>query len=155
VKAGLRTLQLLFLVSASSWALAAASNDVSATGMLFVTFDVGMGNHTEGVLIGRFVPDAKSLGRLPTVTTGEYPGPVKYISFELSGQALKALVGPAEAARLSHDWRRIVQVPVAAELKDYKAVVECDSRSYHATVASIKPLGEYRIASRDAAPIGC
>jgi hypothetical protein len=146
---------LILLASASTLVLAAPPSHIAATGTLYVTFDIGMGNHTEGVLIARFVPDAKSLADFPAVTSGQYSGPVKYISFEPPEQVLKAVLGPDEMARLSHDRQRIIQIPVALALKNYKAVVECDSRAYHATLISIKPLGEYQIASRNTAPIGC
>ena len=50
---------------------------------------------------------------------------------------------------------RIIQIPVQVVLKNYEAVVECDARTYQATLASVKPLGPYQVASRDDAPMGC
>ena len=152
----MKKLQLLIL--ALAWASASAvlpDATIAGTGTLYLTFDVGMGNHTEGVLFGRFVPDRDSLPHFPAVTSGTYPGPVMYITVKPTKQMLKTLLGTAEAARLAQDRERIVRIPVALVLKDYKPVVECDARSYHATVVSVKPLGNSQVASRDGAPIGC
>jgi len=148
---------LLFLLALAWGSASAVSPDatISGTGTLYLTFDVGMGNHAEGVLFGRFVPDRDSLPHFPAVTSGTYPGPVTYITFKPTEQMLETLLGAAEAARLSQDRARIVRVPVTVVLKDYKPVVECDARSYHATVVSVKPLGHFQAASRDDAPIGC
>ena len=128
---------------------------ISGSGTLYLTYDIGMGNGTEGVLIARFVPDAASLPHFPAVTTGEYPGPVSYISLMPTRQVLEAVVGTDEAARLMRDPMRIVQIPAQVVLQNYQAVVECDARTYNATLASVKPLGPYQVATRANAPIGC
>jgi hypothetical protein len=152
----MRTPLLLFLALTAAAASAAPSEaPIAATGTLYLTFDIGMGNHTEGVLFGRFVPDASSLPHFPAVTSGEYPGPVRYISFRPTKRVLEVVVGATEAARLAHDRERIVQIPVRLVLTHYKAVVECDARTYHATLVSVKPLGSYQVVSHDSAPIGC
>jgi hypothetical protein len=152
----MRTLLLLALALTSGVASADTSQAaISATGTLYLTFDIGMGNGLEGVLLGRFVPDANSLAKFPAVTGGQYPGPVSYITLRPTIHVLELLVGADEATRLSHDRLRIVQVPVQIQLSHYKAIVECDARAYRATLVSAKPLGSYRVATRDSAPIGC
>ena len=152
----MRTLLLLMLALTSGVASADTSKAViSATGTLYLTFDIGMGNGTEGVLLGRFVPDANSLAKFPAVTDGQYPGPVSYITVRPTTHVLELLVGAEEATRLSHDTFRIVQVPVQVQLSRFRAIVQCDARAYRATLVSAKPLGSYRVATRDSAPIGC
>jgi hypothetical protein len=147
---------LLFLLALIAGEAAAGAPDapISATGTIYVTYDIGIEGF-EGVLAGRFVPDAGSLPNFPAVTTGDYPGPVAYVSVRPSTKTLVMLVGPDEAARLSHDRMRIVKVPVRIVLKRYKAVVECDARTYKASLVSVKPLGGAEVASRDNSPIGC
>ena len=136
----MRTLLLVFLALMAGEASAGSSDaSISGTGTLYLSFDIGMGNGLEGVLSGRFVPDASSLPHFPAVTKGEHPGPVTYISFRPTPKLLDALVGADEAARLSHDRARIVKVPVRIVLKHYKAVVECDARSYKAILVSVTP----------------
>ena len=150
--------RLLLSTLAMAWAVVSATSPettISATGILYLTFDIGMGNHTEGVLFGRFVPDPDSIRKFPAVTSGQYPGSVTYISFRPTEQLLEAVVGASEAARLSRDWARIVQIPVAVTFKDYQAVIECDARAYQATVVSVKALDSAQVANRDDAPIGC
>ena len=68
---------------------------------------------------------------------------------------LKTLVGTAEAAHLSRDKMRNLRIPVAVVLKDYTPAVECDARTYHATLVSVKPIGTSQAVRRDDAPIGC
>src|SRR3974390_3318983 len=150
----MRTLLLLVLALASGAAAAAPADAViSATGTLYLTFDIGMGNGLEGTLVARFVPDAKSLSKFPAVTSGQYPGPVKYITLKPTTRVLERLVGAYEAARLSHDRERIVELPVRIELKHYEAVIECDARAYRATLVSVDPAGEdYWVTDRDTAP---
>jgi hypothetical protein len=147
---------LLFLLALIAGDAAAGPPDasISATGTIYLTYDMGIEGF-EGVLSGRFVPDADSLPNFSAVTSGDYPGPVAYISVRPSTKTLKMLVGPEEAARLSHDRLRIVTVPVRIALKHYKAIVECDARSYKASLVSVKPLGSAKVVSRDASPIGC
>jgi hypothetical protein len=148
---------LLFALALASAATSAETPNavISATGTLYLTFDIGMGNHTEGVLMGRFVPDASSLGKFPAMNASDYPGSVSYITVRPSTKVLKAVVGAEEAARLSHDRMRIVQVPVQIVLGHYAPVVECDARTYRATLVSVKPIGKLQVAKRDDAPIGC
>jgi hypothetical protein len=153
----MRTVLLLALALTSA-AVSAGTPDpvISATGTLYLTFDIGMGNDLEGTLVARFVPDAKSLSQFPAVSTGQYPGAVRYITLKPSTGVLERLVGADEAARLSHDRERIVQLPVRIELNHYKAVIECDARAYRATLVSVNPAGEdYWVTPRDSAPIGC
>jgi hypothetical protein len=148
---------LLFLLALVASEAAASPPDasISATGAIYLTYDIGIEGF-EGVLSGRFVPDASSLPNFPAVTTGESPGPVTYITIRrLTTKVLESLVGTDEAARLSHDRMRIVKVPVRVVLKHYKGVVECDARTYRASLVSVRPLGSPEVASRDNSPIGC
>ena len=152
----MRTLLLLVLALSSAVATGdTAKAVISATGTLYLTFDIGMGNGLEGVLIGRFIPDEGSLAKFPAVTSGPYPDSVRYITVRPPPHVLELLVGADEAMRLSHDRRRIVQVPVQLQLSHYKAIVECDARGYRAKLVSAKSLGSYRVTPRDEAPIGC
>jgi hypothetical protein len=152
----MKTLLLFFLALAVGEVSADSPGpSLSGTGALYLTYDVGMSQDLQGVLVGRFVPDAGSLPRFPAVTTGRYPGPVSYITLRPTTQDLETLVGTDETDLLSHDTLRIVKIPVRIVLNHYEAVVECDARSYRATLVSVKRLGNAEVVTRDASPIGC
>jgi hypothetical protein len=114
----MRKLLLAFTVlAAAAGSAIALAAPISANGTLYLTFDIGIGNGTEGILFGRLVPDVRSLLHFRAVTAGEYPGPVRYISFRLTKQVLQALVGAPETVRLSHGRASIIQIPVQLVLK--------------------------------------
>ena len=150
-----RLLAFLFVVPFACAQGSAADTPITATGMLFIEFDVGEGNRMEGVNFAKFVPDAKSQRLFPAVTSGKYAAPVRYISFEPAEQVLAAVVGADEAARLSHGTDSVIQIPVEIVLKNYRSEVECDAREYYATLISAKQLGAYTVVTPDALPDGC
>ena len=147
---------LLCLAACLVTSVSSADGQISATGSLFVTFDIGINEGLAGVLYARFVPDQVSAGQFPLMATGSQPGPVRYISFEAPDLRLSSLVGREEADRLSRDLHRVLAVPVSLFLSDLRAKVECDYPVYYATLVSVKSIGTYRVASRNNdAPIGC
>jgi len=136
--------------------VARAKDDISATGTLFITFDIGIKGDWEGVLYARLVPDQVSLVHFPLMLSHDPPGPIHYVSFEAPLMDLAALVGREEADRLARDPHRVIAVPVSILLSDLHALEECDYPVYYARLVSVQPVGAYRAASRDAdAPVGC
>lgn len=133
-----------------------AGDRISATGTLFITFDIGINEELVGVLYARLVPDGGSIGQFPLMVSDSQPGPVLYVSFEAPDLHLDSLVGREEATRLSSDLYRVVAVPVSIQLTNLRMEVECDYPVYYATLISVQSAGAYRLASRDGdAPVGC
>jgi len=151
----LRSLLLCFLICFIT-NVSLADDRISATGTLFITFDIGINEDLAGVLYARLVPDQGSAAQFPLMAPGSQPDPVLYVSFEAPNLRIDLLVGLEEAERLSRDLYRVVAVPVSIQLMNLRMEVECDYPVYHATLISVQSTGAYRVASRDGdAPVGC
>jgi hypothetical protein len=146
---------LVFLIALGVTRAFASDAQFEASGSLYFIFDVGADAQMDGVLFARFVPDDKSRPKFHAVTSGKYPGAVKYVSFEPAENVLTAVVGAARAARLSHGRDRIAQIPVTLILRNYHSEVECDSRVYYATFVAAKRIGSVEVANGESVADGC
>jgi hypothetical protein len=141
----------LILLAVPAW----AGGPVKASGTLYFIFDMASETTVDGVLFARFVPDAKSLNNFPAVTSGQHPGPVRYISLEPAEEILETTLGRTEAYRVSHGAvPREIEMPVEVVLTNFKPEVECDSRTYYAKLVSVKTTGKH-VASLANVPHGC
>lgn len=125
------------------------------TGTLFFEFDSSESGEAVDINFAKFVPDAASLKRLPTVVAGFYPGSVKFISLEPASAVLEAVYGKEKAERLKHGKELEVKTAASLELKDYTVAVECDSRVYWSRHFTVSRLKNVVIASNQKLPYGC
>jgi hypothetical protein len=81
--------QTLKLVSITAdGAIAKFAGTVTVTGIVYFEFDQGDPGHNVGVNFAKFVPDLASVSRLPAITAGCFPAPIKYVSLEPAEAAL-------------------------------------------------------------------
>jgi hypothetical protein len=125
------------------------------TGTLFFEFDQSEPGQAVVINFAKFVPDASSLVRLPTVIAGFYPGPVKYISLAPANAALEAIYGKVEAERLKHGKEVEIRVAATLELRDYTVSVDCDSRTYWSRQYTVTRLNNIVVSSNQQLPHGC
>lgn len=128
---------------------------VTATGTLFFEFDEGDAGTMVGVNFAKFVPDRDSLHLLPSVIKGYYPGPVRYVLLEPADAVLIAAVGADEATRLSHGTVRSTSLSVKVIMSKYTASVDCDARSYFASVVAVERLRDVQVGTLMDPPHGC
>ena len=136
----------------------AAAREVTVTASGTFYFELDGASETgpfDDVNCAFFVPEAKSLSQFPAVTSGEYASPVRYISFESAGQVFETVVGHANARRIYHGSKPIIQVSVTLKARHFRSEVECDSRVYYATLVSVMTWHPYYAATPSEVPHGC
>jgi hypothetical protein len=122
------------------------SGNITVTGTLFIEFDMAAPERADGVNFAKFVPDAPSASRLPAVLAGFYPGAVRYVSLEPAQAALEAGFGKEEAMRLAHGREPFLSKAVRVILHNDPASVECDSRDYVSSEATVEPADVEQVA---------
>ncbi len=136
-------------------AISKFAGTVTVTGIVYFDFDQGDPGHNVGVNFAKFVPDVASVSRLPAITAGYFPAPVRYVLLEMAEAALIGAYGPDEAHRLSNGTDPSAHKRVRVVMRNYTASVECDSRSYWSTNSVVTPLASGTLASLAQAPAGC
>ncbi len=132
---------------------ASAMDEMTAKGILYVSFNMGVGSETDSKLGARFVPDKAVFS--PSVGSPESTQPGNYFNINNPSKVIAALVGQHEMIRLSRDPMRVVAVPATVVLSHRRRVMECDAPADYVTVVSAKALAQARLVSREVAPIGC
>ena len=128
---------------------------VTVTGTIYFEFDQGDSGHMDGVNFAKFVPDTKSISRLPAIIEGYFPAPVKYVLLEPPEAALQGAYGRNQARRMAHGSALAAHTRVRVVIRNYSASVECDAREYMSTDAVVTPLESIRFTSAAQVPGGC
>jgi len=107
-------------------------------GRLFFEFD-DLGNDTYGdILQAVLVPDSKTASTLPYVSSGYYASKIKRIFVNNPDDALVMLVGKEKTHQLTdHGNTKELSFDVEIEIKKFVVTIECDTREYIATAATI------------------
>jgi hypothetical protein len=129
---------------------------VVVTGTVVFEFDMSSPSQASGdVNFAKFIPDASSIRKLPVVVSGTFAGPIRYVSLEPADLALKSALGTEEAARASHGTKPSLSARVKVTIRTYRTGVECDARTYWATIEpnDVVPMQEMVVSAK--APDGC
>jgi len=129
---------------------------VVVTGTLIFEFDMASPTHANGeVNFAKFIPDASSLPKLPAVVSGAFATPIRYVSLEPADLALRDAFGVEEAKRVSHGAQSNVSTRVKVTIHTFRTSIECDDRTYWASIApnDVVPLGS--LVAANEVPNGC
>ena len=129
---------------------------VVVTGTIVFQLDMASPTQASGdVNFAKFIPDASSVRKLPAVVSGAFAGPIRYVSLEPADVALRDALGADEAKRVSHGTQSSVSARVKVLIHTYRTGIECDARTYWATIdpKDVAPLGTLVAAAE--APSGC
>ncbi|WP_417762995.1 hypothetical protein [Shewanella sp.] len=132
------------------------SGIVSLTGELHITLDMATPTQANGDIIAmQFIPDSDQRQKLPEVVKGPYSAPAKAIAIQLTDKQLYDVFGSERQwQQLSHGRDNVVRQRVSVMLQDFDVSVECDSRSYAATLESISTIYDKGLADNRDFDIG-
>jgi hypothetical protein len=110
---------------------------ITMTGELQFSFDAPGSGKSGELLWTTFVPDPKARILLPQVIGGKLPAPIKQLLLRSQDDVLSMAFGPARAAEFLHGSHATVTRRATVTLTDFWTSVECDHRSYGATILAI------------------
>jgi hypothetical protein len=129
---------------------------VVVTGTVVFQFDMSSPSQANGdVTFAKLIPDASSIRKLPVVISGTFAGPIRYVSLEPADLALKGALGVEEAVRASHGTKPTLSARVKVTIRTFRTGVECEARSYWATIEPTDVVPTQEMVVNAAAPNGC
>jgi hypothetical protein len=130
---------------------------IRLTGTLWLVFDMSAPDRANGhINFTKFEPDPEDVKKLPAVIGDDYPGRVTYVNLRAPlSQIISLFGGNEEFRRVSHGRAHEASRRATVVLKNYSAIIECDSRTYWGDAVSISSLAGAQVASGGEAPGGC
>ena len=122
---------------------------ITIRGLLVIQLDMASPTQASGDIINiRIIPTPLARSKLPAIIHGRYTSSIDAIFIHLSDFQLNELfAGKENWQRLSHGTEILIKQPVEVTLNDFSTSVECDSRTYTATINTIAPITNKHVAA--------